>query len=276
MQQASGDLRKQEPEDASRQQGKAIKDLQEALQEIEERLAQLREETQLEKLARLEGRFREMLAIQQQLTADTAAFEKKRQAAAGNLSRTDRLAVGAIGGEEGRLQPVLNPETKQEKLRIGLAGKAEQTLDIIIDDGTSVVFPDIVEQLRDDLISVGKLLTETARTDQFTHNLQKEIETTLEELIEALQQAQQQKEGSGGGGGGGGGGGNEPLLPNSAELKLLRSAQLRVNRRTVSVETTRAKEGKLDDVLKTELQTIANRQAEIGDMTIRILERSAP
>jgi hypothetical protein len=214
-----------------------------------------------------------MLSIQQLLTAETAAFEKKRQENGGTLPRADRVGVAAIGGEEGRLQPVLDPETKQEKLRIGLAGKAEQTLDIIIDDGTSVVFPDIVEQLRDDLITVGKLLTENARTDQFTHNLQKEIETTLEELIEALQKAQQQKEGSGGGGGGGGGSGNEPLLPNSAELKLLRSAQLRVNRRTAAVEAARPKGGQLDDVLKTELQTIANRQAEIGDMTIRILER---
>ena len=39
------------------------------------------------------------------------------------------------------------------------------------------------------------------RTDLYTATLQKEIETTLEELIEALQQAQQQKQGSGGGGG---------------------------------------------------------------------------
>ena len=44
-------------------------------------------------------------------------------------------------------------ETKKER---GLAGQAQQALDIIIDDGTSVVFPDVVEQLRDDLITVGK------------------------------------------------------------------------------------------------------------------------
>ena len=270
MQQASGGLRKQDPSDASRQQGKAIKELEDALQEIEERLAQLREETQLEKLAKLEARFREMLSVQQRISAQTQALDKKRVDNGGNLARPDRLAVASLGGDESRMDAVLDPLTKQVKLPMGLAGHAQQALDLIIDDGTSVVFPDVVEQLRDDLIGVGKLLSENTRTDQFTQSLQKEIETTLEELIEALQQAQSQKEG---GGGGGGGGGEPPLLPNSAELKLLRSAQLRINRRTVAIDAARPKEGPLDETLKDEALTIATRQSEIAEMTIKILER---
>jgi hypothetical protein len=253
MQQAAGGLRKKDPNDASRKQARSIKELEEALQEIEERLAQLREETQLEKLARLEQRFREMLARQQKATLDTAVFEKKRQES-GELKRTDRLALGKVAVEEGML-----------------AESAQQTLDIILDDGTSVVFPDVVAQVRDDMLTVKQLL-ESSRTDAFTNSLQKEIESTLEELIEALQQAQQQKEGSGGGGGGGGGG-EPPLFPNSAELKLLRAAQMRINRRTASIATARAADAPLDENLKNEVQTIANRQSEIAEMTIRILER---
>ena len=65
-------------------------------------------------------------------------------------------------------------------------------------------------------------------------------------------------------------------MPNSAELKLLRSAQLRINRRTVAIETARPKEGTLDESLKGEAKTIATRQAEIAEMTIRILERPRP
>jgi len=271
MQQAAGGLKKQEPADANRQQGKSIKELEEALQEIEERLAQLREETQIEKLARLEARFQEMLIIQKQLSAQTLALDKKRGENNGTLSRADRNAARGIGDDERRMSPVINPETKVLDKQIGLAGRAQQALDIIIDDGTSVVFPDVVEQVRDDLITVGNLLADDVRIDQYSMTLQKEIETTLEELIEALQQAQKQKEG--GGGGGGGGGGEPPLLPNSAELKLLRSAQLRINRRTVAVESTRPKEGQLEDVMKNELKTVAQRQAEIAEMTVRILER---
>ena len=268
MQQASGGLRQQEPSDASRQQGKAIKELEEALQEIADRLNQLREETQVEKLARLEARFREMLATQQRLSAQTVELEKKRSKAGGQLARSERNAVRAIGDDERRMEAV---KSETEAKDSGLAGKAQQALDIIIDDGTSVVFPDVVEQLRDDLISVGNLLADNMRTDQYTTVLQKEIETTLEELIDALQKAQQQKQG--GGGGGGGGGGQEPLLPNSAELKLLRSAQLRINRRTVALDQSRPQGRPLDDVLKGETRKIADRQSEIAEMTVRILER---
>ena len=216
MQQAGGDLKKQDPEGAARQEQKAIKELEDALKEIEERLAQLREETQLEKLARLEARFREMLTRQQKTTIDTAELEKRKV----DNQKIDRLAH--------------NPLVKEES---SLADAAQQSLDIILDDGTSVVFPDVIEQLRDDLYSVAKLI-EAKKTDAYTHTMQKEVEATLEELIEALQQAQKQKEG-GGGGGGGGGGQDPPLLPNSAELKLLRAAQLRVNRRTQSFDTNR-------------------------------------
>jgi len=116
------------------------------------------------------------------------------------------------------------------------------------------------------------LLAENLRTDPYTVTLQKEVETTLAELIEALQQPQQQKKG--GGGGGGGGAGQEPLLPNSAELKLLRSAQLRINRRTVALDQARPSGAPLDGVLKGETQKIAERQAEIAEMTVKILERA--
>jgi hypothetical protein len=267
MGQASGGLRQQDPESASRQQSKAIKELEEALQEIDERLNQLREETQVEKLARLEARFRDMLAIQQRLTGQTTTLEKKRVDAGGQLARSERNSVRAIGDDERRMDAV---KSETEAKDPGLAGKAQQALDIILDDGTSVVFPDVVEQLRDDLIGVGNLLADNLRTDQYTATLQKEIETTLEELIEALQKVQQQKQG---GGGGGGGGGQEPLLPNSAELKLLRSAQLRINRRTVALDEARPKNAPLDDLLKGETKKIADRQLEIAEMTVRILER---
>jgi uncharacterized low-complexity protein len=270
MEQASGDLRKQDPDDASRKQGKAIKDLEDALREIEERLAQLREETQVEKLAKLEARFRSMLAVQKDLSARTLVIDKKKIDNMGQLVRSDRNALKLLGEEERGLA-IIKQEGQAD--RIPLAFQAQQALDIILDDGTSVVFPDVVEQLRDDLITVGSLLGDNLRTDGYTQTMQNEVEVTLEELIEALQKAQKQKD-SEGGGGGGGGGGNEPLLPSSAELKLLRAAQMRVNRRTESLEQARPADGEFDMVLKDEVRKVSERQADIGEMTLKILERS--
>ena len=87
---------------------------------------------------------------------------------------------------------------------------------MIVEDGTSVVFPRIVSQLRNDLRGVADLL-DHIRVDSYTQSVQHEIERTLQELIEALEQTQQQG-GGGGGQGGGGGENNEPLLPGWAEL----------------------------------------------------------
>jgi len=251
MKQASGDLRKQDPEGAARQQEEAVRQLEKALKEIEDRLAQLREETQEEKLARLEARFVEMLARQEVVTAETRVLDKKKQDGA-SLRRADRLAIAKLALEERELSSM-----------------AQEALEILFEDGTSVVFPSIVEGLRDDLTSVGDML-EAQKTGDYTQYLQGEVETTLKELIEALKKQQKQ-----GGGGGGGGGGNcePPLLPNSAELKLLRAAQLRVNRRTKAFDVNRP-EGTLDELMKKEVSDIGLRQLDIAIMTEQIIERS--
>ncbi len=250
MQRASGGLREQDPEGAARQQREAVRQLEKALQEIEKRLAQLREETQEEKLARLEQRFTEMLARQRVATNETQQLDKKREEGA-PLRRAERLALAKLAGEE-----------------FELAEAAQEALDILIEDGTSVVFPRIVEGLQEDLRRTGQLL-ESQRTDAYTQEMQKEIESTLEELIDALRRQRKQKQG---GGGGGGGGGEPPLLPNSAELKLLKAAQLRVNRLTKAFDANRP-EGDLDEVLQNEINAIALRQLEIAVMTESILER---
>ncbi len=254
MQGASGDLRKEDPAEAARRQRDAVKELEQALKEIEEKLAQLREETQLERLARLEARFREMLTRQQKVTVETVAMHKRRDQG-GELKRADRLALGKLSAEE-----------------LAIGEEAQKALVIILEDGTSVVFPEIVEQLRDDLRQTGKWLGET-RTDELATGLQGEIETTLKELIEALEKARQPKPPNPSGQGGGGGGGQPPLLPNSAELKLLRASQLRINRRTDTVGKS-AGEGKtLDGAQIGELKTLSDRQRQIGEMTDRILNR---
>jgi len=252
MQKASGGLKKKDPKAAAKKQRKAVKDLKDARDEIEDRLAQLRKEMQAEKLAALEARFREMLDRQMPVTAATAALDRGRSG--GKLSRADRLGLAKLAGEERAIGEL-----------------AHKALEIIVEDGTSVVFPHVVGQLRDDLRSVADLL-QGERTESYVQAQQQEIEKTLKELIEALQKAQEQAEGEGEGEGEGSEE-DEPLLPNSAELKLLKAAQLRVNRRTTSFESSRPA-GELELVLKKEIMNISTRQAEVEKMTEEMIERN--
>ena len=249
MKQASSGLRDADPSSAARDQEKAVEELKKALDEIEQRLAQLREETLIDRLARLEARFREMLARQRKITESTASIQQHRNAQ-GKLRRADRLKLKKLASDER-----------------DLAEQAYQTLDILVEDGTSVVFPRVVSSLREDLESVGALLDDQ-RTGDYTQALQQEIELTLQELIDALQRNLKKKKG----GGSGQCDCEPPLLPGSAELKLLRSMQLRVNRRTVHFDKTRP-HGALDDVLRKEISQITSLQEEVAEMALELAEK---
>lgn len=260
MQQASEQLDQRQAGAAAESQDDAIQNLQEALRELEDRLAQLREEMQIEKLARLEARFAEMLARQQEISEQTSQLHLRRQEAK-RLTRSDRLGLARIEFEETEL--------------VDMASAAHE---VIVADGTSVVFPIIVEQMKESLISVVELLvaqrttTYQPETEPQIEALQNEIEQTLEELIEALQRAQEQRSGGGGGAGGGGESGDAPLLPGSAELKLLRSAQNRVNQRTVSLQEVAGGEHSAE-LLSRQLSRLADQQEQIARMTEEMLQR---
>ena len=255
MENAANRLQNQDAEGANREQNEAIKNLNEALEEIENRLSQLKEETQEEKLARLGARFTEMLARQQVVSAQTLELDEK-QIATGTLRRSDRLALAKLAAEEN-----------------ALAEMSQEAYDLLVEDGTSVVFPRIVEDLKTDLQQCADGLKKQ-RTDSLTQLVQSEVETTLEELISALQRAQKEKQENdeGGGSSGGGGGGNQPLLPPSAELKALRSAQMRVNRRTKQVDQLREVITK-DPQIRAEIQNLFGRQAKIVEMTDEMIEK---
>ena len=250
MEDAAGNLEEDQPEAATRKQEKAEEELEKALKEIEQRLNQLREETREEKLARLEARFSEMLNRQKVVSSLTLELNDKK-ASFGRLRPRDVLALVRMATEEMEIREL-----------------GQQAYDLLLEDGTSIVFPEMVVDVQEDLATVAQLL-QGERTDQLTQMIQLDIESVLQELLDALKQAKKQ----GGGGGGGGGGGKQPLLRKSAELKMLRAAQLRVNRRTLQLDMIRGESGNTaDDQLVREIENIAIRQGEVAEMTRRVME----
>src|SRR5439155_15461146 len=212
MQNAEKQLEKENPQGASPHQQKSIEELQKAQKELEDALEQLRREQQEEILRGLEARFRAMLSQQLIINKGTEELDKKGMPA---WTHADELSLAGISKDEGRL--------------VEDAGAA---LHILKEDGTSIVFPRIVEQMQSDIREVARMLAQKMTGDQ-PQALQTAIVSTLQELIEAIKQKRQELQ-AGGGGSSGGGGGNkpEPLLPDSAELKLLKSCQERINKQT--------------------------------------------
>ncbi len=107
MKNASQDLDQQQAQNAEQKQKKAEEELKQALDEIEERLNQLREETRAEKLARLEGRFREMLDRQQIVSIETIELDDK-VVNLKRLKRRDHLSLLQLANEELEIQELGN------------------------------------------------------------------------------------------------------------------------------------------------------------------------
>ena len=190
MQAASGQLEQQDAASAGREQQKAINELDTALSEIDAAMNELRDAAELESLADLEKRFREMLAIQQKLTAQTAALETKRLTAAGQLTRADRNQIRVIGEEERRLAPAATADGPKEP---GLAGKAQAARDIL-ESGGAANLAEIVAHVRDELISVGKLLADDLQTGPATAERQIKVEDNIHKIIAAIQKTQADKQ----------------------------------------------------------------------------------
>ena len=255
MQQAAKKLGEKDPKSAQKPQKDAVDKLKKAREEIEKRLAQLRKEMQEELLAALEARFREMLNKQKPVTLETASLDGIRKQR--EWKRAEKLNCAKLG---------------QEEKFIG--SLADVALQIIKEDGTTIVFPRIVERLRDDLYAVSERL-KAEQTDGYTQDLQLEIERTLQDLIEALQRAQEVSDQSPPPGESPPPGQPQPqpLVPNSAELKLIKNAQLRVNRLTTSFDKNRPSDMGPNDAKA--VKDIARRQEDVHQMAEDIVERGS-
>ncbi|MCA9113974.1 MAG: hypothetical protein KDA79_02735 [Planctomycetaceae bacterium] len=246
MERAIEELKKKNHDDASDSQGDAIAELEKAKEKLEEILRQLREEEQELLLFALEARFQKMLALQQIVYNGTLS-----------LSRTPNEEWTAR--HFGRSRELSGQETE-------IAVEALKALTLLKEEGSSVAFPEGVEQLREDMLTVADRL-ETEQVGEITQGIEKDIIEALQEMIEALQkemekkkeeqqQQQQQQQGQKQ---------DPPLVDQLAELKMLRSLQLRVNRATRRLgRLVEGEQATKADVVG-ELQRLARRQARIQE-----------
>jgi len=252
QEQAEEDLKSQDPEKAKEEQEKALEKLQEAQEELEDALEQMRREQQEEVLAALEARFHAMLARQTDINATTERLDAVGRA---NWSRADQLALASAA--------------ENQKW---VAGEADKAARLLKEEGTTVVFPEIVEDLRDDASEVANRLT-SADTGPVVRLMQTDIIELLKEMIEAVKEKRNEEEE---GGSGGGGGGSDPsLLPESAELKMLRSSQVRVNRATSLLEDRRADPETDMTQLDADVTRTAKRQEDVTRMAKSMEEARA-
>jgi hypothetical protein len=126
--------------------------------------------------------------------------------------------------------------------------EADKALLLLREEGSSIAFTESVGQIRDEMEYVSERLA-NVKVNFLTQESEEEIIATLEEMIEALQQAQKDLEDSDSKPPPPGPPpppGEEPLVDQLAELRMIRSLQKRVYTRTKRY--ARMLEDELDEV----------------------------
>ena len=241
---AAGTLKEYKP--AKQKQQDAKEDLDAAKKELEDALAQLRQQLSDEVLRALEERFTAMLAKQRELSISTKALDKTRQnvlTASGDLpaALVEKIQIVATG--EGDLEVEASDAVKLHE-----------------EDGTTAVFLDMTGVLKDLLHVVAKQCRAN-ETGKPVQDGQAEVEDILMLLINSLRKEIERREGQCGQCNGG----PPPLVPISAELKMLKFLQERVNKATKDFDGKPA-ETKVAAESKTETDVLSGKQARVRDL----------
>lgn len=245
-------IKKDDRKGASNQQDDAIKKLEEVRKEIERRLKQLREEEMQRLLANLEARCARMLALQQEVYDGTKrVFVTIEQSADKKPTRAEDLKSGELSAKEAVI-----------------VVEANKTLQLLQEEGSAVAFPLVLEDLRDQMKVVQARLF---RTDvgRFTQSIEEDIIASLKEMVAALKKAQQDMKDRQ----------NQPppppggqpppqkLIDMLADLKMIRSLQEQINRRTKSYAAEYPGEQADDPAIRGELRGLAGRQEKVHKVT---------
>ena len=241
MEEAKKKLEQVQRDGAVKDQEEAIRELEKAKAELEEILRQLREEELKRMLAMLEARFRKMLDMQIEVYEGTRRLDR---VAAADRGQNDEIEAARL--------------SRKESL---IVIEADSALTILQEEGSAVAFPEAVEQMREDMEQVVLRLAQT-KVDEITQTTEEEIIAALEEMIEALKKAQQDmeqqkqkpqppQEGEP----------DDPaLIDRLAELRMIRSLQMRVNTRTKRY--SKLVEGELGQADRAELIDALQRLSE--------------
>ena len=249
MQRAADALGESRPRPAKQDQQSALGQLQQALDELDDALRQVRREESEETLAALEARFRSMLTREQQVLAAVRALDEKGSE---NWARVDRLHLAEA------------VETQH-----GVREDCAATLRILVDEGTTVIVPELLRQVEVDMADVAAAL-ERFDPSRETQRVLSDIIALLEEVLEAIERKREEDARLAKEGNQQSGDGPRPLLPGSAELKLLRSSQVRLNERTVELAVASTVP---EDERAADMERLSQRQRRLADLARRMNER---
>jgi hypothetical protein len=249
MEDAQRKLEDAERKGAADKQREALRDLEQAKAELERVLRQLREEELERTLTQLAARFRKMLQQQIEVHEGTVQLDGVPVADRGH---DDEIEAARLSRAETQI-----------------VSEADRALLLLREEGSSVAFPEAIEQMRSDMRQIAERLS-AVKVDAVTQGLEQDVIAALEETIATLEKAikdlekkktppgQQRPAGEPT---------EPPLVDKLAELKLIRALQMRINLRTQRYgKMIEGEQAETDDLLEA-LKDLSDRQQRVYQAT---------
>lgn len=220
-----------------------------ARDEAERLEEEMQQREQDRKRRELREAYREQLKAQIDLRDQSSAYPDAEE-----LTRRQRAQVRDLAEPQGQVRSALN-ELRESMEEIGEAG----------------VF-DYAHRRLDELTGEAQRALEEASAPVAVQRQRRAV-AILRGLVDAMEQAQRDEEdfrrneGGGGGGGGGQQGGDPPLIPDLAELRLLRQMQADLAQRTREADETP------EQVEPARVQQLGDEQANLADLGKDLVER---
>lgn len=249
---AQGKLSQSKSDDANKDQQDAQKKMEEAKQQLDEAIAKAQDDQQEKTIAKIAEILQDMLTRQQVLTAKTVEVASK-QGSDGKFQRPEELELQNVSHDEGTL-----------------ADDSKKVTKLLTDDRSTVIFPEIMKDIEGDLRDLQTML-DAKQVDELTQAMQGNVERNLTQLLDALKKemSKKKKKAGGGGGGGGGGGKKEPLVPPTAELKMLKFKEIGIENLTVIADKQKQSNKALPAQVEAQHRKLAQQQK---DLQTRILD----
>jgi len=247
MNAASGSLGRERAGEANRQQRAALTALAKARGELLEAVRMAAEHVRAQMLAHLERSLRSMLAAQRQINRETVSISAMQRD--GRYGRAEQLKLRALAD--------------RQAAQFVAAGKAA---DQLTDDGTTVVLPAALGDVRQDMSAAADLLGDR-EAGLPTQSIQQRIVTGLTDLLAVLQnnpsdpgdRKRDSEEGA-----------SRPLVDILAELKMLRSMQAQINRQTTEMNAACRGDPLDNEQSRLQHRRLGERQEQIRELTRRL------
>lgn len=250
---AKHQIQKEKFEEAEEEEEEAIEDLGEAEEDLKDKIDELTRMAEEEFLIALETELKAMIEEQMKINLETKEIDQKVR-------------------EEGAMTYVLQGDARALSQREKTMHSTLEQIHAKLEEEDATVFAYAVRTIQDDLEAVAQALHD-GEVSRGTQRVEEDILRQLKDLARAFNESAEDRNRTRPRGGGGGGGGKPPLVPDVAQLRLIRTMQKEVLRRTKMYRTKIEDKEKLTELDSTLLRRMTERETRVKSLLKMFAEK---